>query len=213
MKRKIFNYLFFKSIIDTLVAILLIIILSPILFFISIILFFFQDRNLIFSQKRPGYKSNIFNIYKFKTMKDIRNKEGILLEDIKRITLIGSFLRETSLDELPSLFNIAKGEMSFVGPRPLLVEYLKYYNSEELKRNLVKPGLTGWAQINGRNNSSWEKRFKLDIWYVNNLNLFIDIYILIITIWKVITKQGINRSKASTMPKFFRLHNVKTNKK
>ena len=209
LKRSLKIYIFFKNIIDRLTSFFLLIILSPFLFLISLILIINQKGKFIFTQDRPGYKAKIFKIYKFKTMNDIKDKDGLLLEDMQRITSLGKFLRRTSLDELPSLINIVRGEMSFVGPRPLLPEYLKFYTLEESKRHLVKPGLTGWAQINGRNNSSWEKRFKFDLWYVNNFSFFIDIYILINTFWKVTFQRDINKSKVYTMPKFHRDINEK----
>ena len=209
LKRSLKIYIFFKNILDRLTSFFLLIILSPFLFLISLILIINQKGKFIFTQDRPGYKAKIFKIYKFKTMNDIKDKDGLLLEDMQRITSLGKFLRRTSLDELPSLINIVRGEMSFVGPRPLLPEYLKFYTLEESKRHLVKPGLTGWAQINGRNNSSWEKRFKFDLWYVNNFSFFIDIYILINTFWKVTFQRDINKSKVYTMPKFHRDINEK----
>lgn len=203
MKKKFpLKYIVFKNIFDRLFAFLLIIILSPLLISISLILLFEHKGRFIFSQERPGYRSKMFRIYKFKTMNDNKNHSGNLLEDMKRITYIGSILRQTSLDELPSLFNILMGEMSFVGPRPLLKEYLMYYSEKQSKRHFVKPGLTGWAQINGRNSSSWEKRLNLDVWYVNNFNFFLDSFILVNTIWKVITQKNINKSISLTMPKF-----------
>ena len=198
------RYLFLKDILDRLISFFLLLILFPILLLISLILIILQKGKFIFTQERPGYKTKIFKIYKFKTMNDMKDKNGNLLEDIERITFFGDFLRRTSLDELPSLINIVKGEMSFVGPRPLLPEYLNFYTSEESRRHLVRPGLTGWAQINGRNNSSWEKRLELDVWYTNNLSFYLDIYILINTFWKVVFQRGINKSKDTTMPKLFR---------
>ena len=209
LKRSLKIYIFFKNILDRLTSSFLLIILSPFLLLISLILIINQKGKFIFTQDRPGYKAKIFKIYKFKTMNDTKDKDGLLLEDMQRITSLGKFLRRTSLDELPSLINIVRGEMSFVGPRPLLPEYLKFYTLEESKRHLVKPGLTGWAQINGRNNSSWEKRFKFDLWYVNNFSFFIDIYILISTFWKVTFQRDINKSKVYTMPKFHRDINEK----
>ena len=140
-----------------LISIVIIIIISPLLFFISIIILLSQGRPIFFKQIRPGYKGTPFNFYKFRTMTNEKNYSGLLLSDNERMTKIGSFLRKTSLDELPSIFNILKGDMNFVGPRPLLTEYLKLYNEEQKKRHDVKPGITGWAQINGRNSITWEK--------------------------------------------------------
>ena len=194
------NYLYFKYFLDKLVAFFSLIILSPLLIFISLILIFTQGRQFIFSQRRPGYKTKIFNIYKFKTMNNLKDNNGILLSDIDRITIIGNILRKTSLDELPSLVNILKGEMSFVGPRPLLVEYLKEYTPFEMQRHNLKPGLTGLAQSKGRNNSSWEKRLYLDVCYVENVSLLLDLKIIFNTIWKVISIDGVNHSANTTMP-------------
>ena len=146
----------------------------------------------LFKQKRPGKNEKIFTLYKFRTMKNIKDVNGKLIKDDKRATSLGKVLRKTSLDELPSLFNVICGNMSFVGPRPLLIQYLKHYSNEQAKRHNVKPGITGLAQINGRNELDWESKFKLDIWYVENQSFILDLKIMFITIKKVLTFDGIN---------------------
>ena len=157
---------------------------------------------ILFKQSRPGLKGKIFNIYKFRSMTSECDKEGALLSDKHRLTKFGKLLRSTSLDELPSLWNVLKGEMSLVGPRPLLVEYLPLYSSKQARRHEVKPGITGWAQVNGRNTISWDEKFDLDVWYVDNQSILLDIKILYMTIIKVITRSGINQDKQATMEKF-----------
>ena len=157
---------------------------------------------VLFRQSRPGLKGKIFNIYKFRSMTSERDKEGILLSDELRLTKFGKLLRSTSFDELPSLWNVLKGEMSLVGPRPLLVEYLSLYSSKQARRHEVKPGITGWAQVNGRNAISWDEKFDLDVWYVDNQSILLDIKILYMTIIKVITRSGISQDRQATMEKF-----------
>ena len=157
---------------------------------------------ILFKQSRPGLNGKIFNIYKFRTMTNDCDKDGILLSDEIRLTKFGKFLRLTSLDELPSLWNVLKGDMSLVGPRPLLVEYLPMYSTKQARRHEVKPGITGWAQVNGRNAINWNEKFDLDIWYVDNQSIWLDIKILCMTIKKVITRSGINQDKQATMEKF-----------
>ena len=157
---------------------------------------------ILFKQSRPGLNGKIFNIYKFRTMTRERDKKGILLSDELRLTKFGKLLRSTSLDELPSLWNVLKGEMSLVGPRPLLVEYLPLYSSKQTRRHEVKPGITGWAQVNGRNAISWDEKFDLDVWYVDNQSTLLDIKILYMTIIKVITRSGISQDRQATMEKF-----------
>ena len=194
----------FKNIVDVLFAILVLIILFPVLFIIALLLMITQQGEFLFFQTRIGHKEKRFKIIKFKTMNNKINSKGKLAHDNERLTIFGKLLRSLSLDELPSLLNIVKGDMSFVGPRPLLEDYLKYYTSEESKRHNVKPGLTGWAQINGRNQISWEKKFSFDIWYVRNQSFILDIVILFKTFWKVLKRNGINNSKNITMPYFKR---------
>ena len=157
---------------------------------------------ILFKQSRPGLHGKIFNIYKFRTMTKERDKEGVLLSDDLRLTKFGKLLRSTSLDELPSLWNVLKGEMSLVGPRPLLVEYLPLYSTKQARRHEVKPGITGWAQVNGRNAISWNEKFDLDVWYVDNQSTWLDIKILYITIKKVITRSGINQDGQATIKNF-----------
>ena len=157
---------------------------------------------ILFKQSRPGLNGKIFNIYKFRTMANDCDKDGNLLSDELRLTKFGKLLRSTSLDELPSLWNVLKGDMSLVGPRPLLVEYLPMYSTKQARRHEVKPGITGWAQVNGRNAINWNEKFDLDIWYVDNQSIWLDIKILCMTIKKVITRSGINQDKQATMEKF-----------
>jgi len=157
---------------------------------------------VLFRQSRPGLNGKIFNMYKFRTMSNERDKSEALLSDEARLTKFGKFLRSTSLDELPSLWNVLKGDMHLVGPRPLLVEYLPLYSSQQAKRHQVKPGITGWAQINGRNQISWNEKFDLDLWYVDNQSVWLDVKILWLTVKKVIVRDGINQKNHETMDKF-----------
>ena len=195
-------YLIFKSICDKLLATILLILLSPILFLIFLILKFTIGTPIFFTQKRPGFKTKPFNLLKFRTMKNINDENGILISDHLRFTKFGKFLRQTSFDELPSLVNIIRGEMSFIGPRPLLMEYLNSYNDEQIKRHNCYPGLTGWAQIKGRNQISWEEKFEFDIWYTKNLNIFLDLFIILITLKKVFYQEGITTKNGNQMPFF-----------
>lgn len=196
-------YLIVKRILDFFFAFVLLIILFPLMLLVAIAIKLDSAGPVIFKQKRPGKNAKIFTIYKFRTMCIEREKDEKVLQDFERITRVGSFLRKTSIDELPQLFNVIKGEMSFVGPRPLLVKYLPYYTAEEFRRHEVLPGITGWAQINGRNTTTWEKRFKYDVWYVDNRSILIDIKILLLTIYRVLKREGINYCPDDTMP-FFR---------
>jgi lipopolysaccharide/colanic/teichoic acid biosynthesis glycosyltransferase len=157
---------------------------------------------VFFKQLRPGLNAQPFEMIKFRTMTDARGNDGELLPDSERLTNFGRFLRSTSLDELPELLNVLKGEMSLVGPRPLLVEYLKFYSSDQMRRHEVRPGLTGWAQVNGRNTLTWDEKFKLDLWYVNNRSLRLDIVIIIKTIFNVINREGISPNDQEIMPRF-----------
>ena len=196
-------YFFIKNILDRITSLFLLILLLPILIIISIAILLFDGIPIFFIQKRPGYKSKFFKIIKFRTMKNnIHDSKNKFKNDKERLTPIGRFLRKTSLDELPELINILKGEMSFVGPRPLLVEYLPLYSKRQLLRHNVKPGLSGWAQVNGRNSISWKDKFNKDIWYVENISFYLDIKIIFITIWKVIKKESVNTKNNSIMPKF-----------
>ncbi|MFY9085540.1 undecaprenyl phosphate N,N'-diacetylbacillosamine 1-phosphate transferase [Aliarcobacter cryaerophilus] len=192
----------FKSIFDKTLALFLIILFSPIYIVVSLLIFFKMGSPILFRQKRPGYKEKIFGIYKFRTMTNDKDKFGNLLPDEQRLVGIGKFIRSTSLDELPQLFNVLKGEMSFVGPRPLLVEYLPLYNQKQKRRHDVKPGITGWAQVNGRNAISWEQKFDYDVWYVDNQSFWLDMKILWLTFLKVVKRSDISSSTSSTMEKF-----------
>ncbi len=191
-----------KRTFDIISALVGLILTCPILFIIAIIIRVRLGNIILFRQMRPGLHGKPFVMYKFRTMLDLRDKDGNLLPDEQRLTGIGRFLRSTSLDELPELINVLKGEMSLVGPRPLLMEYLDRYTPEQARRHNVKPGITGWAQVNGRNAISWEDKFKLDVWYVDNWSLWLDIKILFLTIIQVFRREGISADGYSTMPKF-----------
>jgi undecaprenyl phosphate N,N'-diacetylbacillosamine 1-phosphate transferase len=191
-----------KSIFDKILALFLIIIFLPVYIVVSLLIFWKMGSPILFRQKRPGKDEKIFGIYKFRTMTNDIDENGDLLPDEQRLVGIGKFIRSTSLDELPQLFNVLKGEMSFVGPRPLLIEYLDLYNDEQKRRHDVKPGITGWAQVNGRNAISWEQKFEYDVWYVDNQSFFLDIKILWMTFLKVVKRSDISSSTSSTMEKF-----------
>lgn len=193
---------FFKSIFDLLSASLFLLLTSPFFLIISICLIISEKGSPFFMQLRPGKNGKIFKIVKFKTMNDQKNIDGELLPDRNRLTRIGKFLRKTSLDELPQFINIIKGDMSLIGPRPLLCEYLKYYNELQNRRHEVKPGITGLAQVNGRNSLSWEERFILDVYYVDNLTFILDIKILLLTIIRTFKKDNIYSAGGETMTKF-----------
>lgn len=180
----------------------MIILLSPILLVVWILCRKKLGSPVIFKQERPGLHGKVFTMYKFRSMTEACDSEGNLLPDAERLTDFGKMLRRTSLDELPELFNILKGDMSFVGPRPLLVKYLDRYTPEQARRHNVRPGLTGWAQINGRNAISWEEKFKLDVWYVDNRSFWLDIKILWLTFFKVIKHEGISAAGEATMTEF-----------
>ncbi|MCP4971594.1 MAG: sugar transferase [Arcobacter sp.] len=182
-----------KRIFDVVISSSLILLLSPLLIFIFLILFFTNRGKSFFVQKRPGRDENIFKLLKFKTMNEKKDYLGNLLSNEIRITKIGKFLRKSSLDELPQLLNIFKGDMSLVGPRPLKIEYLKYYTEEQNRRHKVRPGLTGWAQVNGRNTLSWKKQFEYDVWYVDNSGFFIDIKIILLTFSKIVSKKDVDK--------------------
>ncbi len=191
-----------KRLLDIILSFVAIILLSPLYLIIGLFVFIFMGWPIIFKQKRPGKDEKIFNMYKFRTMNNKKDKKGKLLQDKDRLTKFGSFLRKTSLDELPELFCILIGKMSIVGPRPLLVEYLPYYTEEEHHRHDVRPGLTGLAQTSGRNTISWEEKFKYDIEYVNNISFKNDIKILVKTVKVVLNSEGINQSSNETMENF-----------
>lgn len=191
-----------KRIIDILVSLIALIFLSPVLLIIYLLVIVNLGTPAFFLQERVGKNNKVFKMIKFRTMKDARDKDGNLLSDNERVTKFGSFLRSFSLDELPELINILKGDMSLVGPRALLVQYLEYYNDEQIRRHEVLPGLTGWAQINGRNSITWREKFELDVWYVDNWSIWLDIKIFFLTFWKVIKREGINQSETVTMEYF-----------
>ncbi|WP_028120920.1 sugar transferase [Epilithonimonas tenax] len=191
-----------KPFFDFLLALALIIILSPIFVLLILLLYFFNQKNVFFFQDRPGKNEKVFRIVKFKTMTDQKDELGHLLPDEFRLTKMGKFVRKTSLDELPQLLNVLKGDMSFIGPRPLLVSYLSLYNTEQKKRHLIKPGITGWAQVNGRNTISWEKKFEYDVWYVDHLTFLLDLKIILLTVKKVIKSEGINTDGQATTESF-----------
>lgn len=176
--------------------------IGPIYIVIYLLIRFTMGKPLLFRQMRPGLNAQPFEMLKFRTMINARDANGRLLPDDQRMTALGMFLRSTSLDELPELFNVLKGEMSLVGPRPLLMKYLERYTPEQARRHEVKPGITGWAQVNGRNAISWEEKFKLDVWYVENWSLWLDIKILALTMWKVIKREGISAEGEATMGEF-----------
>lgn len=193
---------FFKRIIDVFVAFFGLLLLSPIFLIITLSLFFTNQGKPFFFQDRPGKYARIFKLIKFKTMTDEKDSLGNLLSDEKRLTKFGKFIRSTSIDELPQLVNVFVGEMSFIGPRPLLPDYLPYYNDFQRQRHIVRPGITGWAQVNGRNAINWSERFELDVWYVKNLSFKLDIYILTKTLMKIISPREISATGNLTMPRF-----------
>jgi len=174
--------------------------------FISLLVWVYIGTPIIFRQKRPGYHAKPFWVYKFRTMTNDHDAQHNLLPDEKRITRLGYFLRSTSLDELPELFNVLRGEMSWVGPRPLLMQYLERYSSEQARRHEVLPGITGWAQVNGRNALTWEEKFKLDVWYVDHWSFWLDIRILLLTVVKVLRREGINQPGQATAEEFMGDH-------
>ena len=193
---------YFKRPLDFVLSLAAIIILSPILLLIALLVRIKLGSPVIFKQQRPGMNEKIFTLYKFRTMTEERDEKGELLPNEMRLTNFGKFLRASSLDELPELYNILKGDMSIVGPRPLLIEYLPLYNAHQRRRHEVKPGLTGWAQVNGRNAISWEEKFNYDVEYVDNLSFFLDVKIIFLTIMKVLKKEGINQEGRATMEPF-----------
>ncbi|MCH7404679.1 sugar transferase [Belliella aquatica] len=191
-----------KRILDILMAAGLFLLFSPIFLLIWLILMISNEGSPYYLQNRPGLNGKIFKILKFKTMKDVFDQEGRPLSDAQRITKIGAFIRKTSFDELPQLINVLKGEMSMVGPRPLLVDYLQLYDESQSKRHDVKPGITGWAQINGRNSINWQKKFELDIWYVNNYHFLLDLKILVLTFFNVVQGKGVSQQGHVTVGPF-----------
>jgi lipopolysaccharide/colanic/teichoic acid biosynthesis glycosyltransferase len=184
---------FVKRMFDLVVSLIGLLFLSPLLILISIAVILFYGQPVLFRQQRPGYRCKPFSIFKFRTMADEIDSQGILLPDAERLTWLGRFLRATSLDELPELLNVAKGDMSLVGPRPLLMQYLDRYTPQQIRRHEVLPGMTGWAQINGRNTITWEDKFRYDVWYVDHWTFLFDMKILGLTLWKVLLQEGINQ--------------------
>jgi len=193
---------FFKYLIDFTAALLGLIIISPVFILVTICLFIANSGKPFFFQSRPGKNARIFKVIKFKTMNDKKDEEGHLLPDAERLTPVGKFVRKTSLDEIPQLINVLKGDMSLVGPRPLLVEYLPLYSKEQARRHEVRPGITGWAQVNGRNAISWLQKFEYDVWYVDHISFLLDVKILWMTIIKVFKSEGISSATSATMEKF-----------
>ncbi len=191
-----------KRLLDLLLTVPVLVLASPVLLVLALLVRVKLGTPVLFAQQRPGLHGKPFTIYKFRTMNDARDSGGNLLPDAERLTGFGQFLRRTSLDELPELLNVLKGDMSLVGPRPLLMHYLDLYTPEQARRHEVRPGITGWAQINGRNTISWEDKFAHDVWYVDHASLWLDVRILAITLWKVIKREGISAQGEATMAEF-----------
>ena len=192
-----------KKVLDFVIALIGVCFLSPFLSFVALLLFIAHRsfKGIFFVQSRVGYKGRIFKILKFKTMSDQRDEDGVLLPDAERLTLMGKIVRSLSIDELPQLINVLKGDMAFVGPRPLLPKYLPLYSKEQLRRHEVRPGITGWAQINGRNNISWTRKFEYDVWYVDHVSFWLDLKILFLTVKKVFVREGISKEgEVTTVP-------------
>jgi len=191
-----------KRAFDFLAALAALLLLWPLILIVSLLIRIFLGAPVFFRQQRPGLHGRPFLIYKFRTMTDEFDQKGNPLPDGRRLTRLGRFLRATSLDELPELWNVLKGDMSLVGPRPLLIQYLERYSPEQARRHEVRPGLTGWAQVNGRNALNWEERFKLDVWYVDHQSFFLDMKIILMTMWKILKREGINQPGQATMEEF-----------
>lgn len=193
---------YFKRVFDFIVSLLVFILASPIILLTTLALLFANGGKPFFFQSRPGKNEEIFRIVKFKTMNDKRDAHGSLLPDEQRLTSIGAFVRKFSIDELPQMINVLKGDMSLIGPRPLLVEYLPLYSKEQQRRHHIRPGITGWAQVNGRNTVDWKSKFEMDVWYVDHLSFKLDVKILFLTIKKVLVSEGISGEGTVTMQKF-----------
>jgi lipopolysaccharide/colanic/teichoic acid biosynthesis glycosyltransferase len=191
-----------KRILDYLLTLIGLVILSPLMLLVAVLIRAIHGPPVFFTQERPGYRGRPFTLIKFRTMRDAFHPDGRPLPDEARLTGFGRFLRSTSLDELPELFNVLRGEMSLIGPRPLLMRYLERYSAEQARRHDVLPGITGWAQVNGRNNVSWDEKFRLDVWYVDNWSIGLDLQILARTVWKVISREGINEPGNATAREF-----------
>jgi len=200
--------MFIKPTLDKMLALVLIWLFLPFIIVTALLVFFKIGRPILFRQVRPGLDEKLFSIYKFRSMTNEKDEDGELLSDAKRLTGLGMLLRKTSLDELPQLFNVLKGEMSFVGPRPLLVEYLEHYSDEQKKRHSVTSGITGWAQVNGRNAISWEQKFEYDVWYVENQSFLLDMKIMWMTFLKVVKRSDVSSTTSLTMEKFEGSQNV-----
>jgi sugar transferase EpsL len=199
-----------KRTFDIFLSVIFLVLLSPVLLLLAIAIYFKLGRPIFYCQVRPGLNAIPFKMCKFRTMRDDRSESGHLLPDAERLSSFGRFLRSTSLDELPELWNVLRGEMSLVGPRPLLMQYLDRYTTEQFRRHGVMPGITGWAQIHGRNAVSWEERFKLDVWYVDNWSFWLDLRILFLTIFKIFEREGITAQGHVTMPEFAGSENHKS---
>ena len=194
---------FFKRLIDVILVLCVLLVIGPILLIFAIGLYFTnKGTGAFFLQERPGKGGKIFKVIKFKTMTDERDADGNLLPDADRLTNVGRFVRSTSIDELPQLINVLKGDMALIGPRPLLVQYLPLYSKEQVRRHDVRPGITGWAQVNGRNAISWTKKFELDVWYVDHCSFWLDVKIIFLTIKKVFVREGISQEGQATMEFF-----------
>ena len=193
---------FFKRVLDFCISFTVLVLISPLFLILIIFLAIANQGKPFFVQRRPGKNEKIFSIVKFKTMNDKKDDQGNLLPDKDRITKVGAFVRKTSLDEIPQLLNVLKGEMSLIGPRPLIIEYLPIYNSTQKKRHNVRPGITGWAQVNGRNSITWKKKFEYDVWYVEHLSFLVDLKIIGLTLQKVIQKKDVNLSEELTSEYF-----------
>jgi lipopolysaccharide/colanic/teichoic acid biosynthesis glycosyltransferase len=191
-----------KRIFDLITASTCLVIFTPVMAIVAVLVRIVHGKPVLFRQNRPGYQSSLFTVYKFRTMNNARDKQGNLLPDEQRLTRLGRFLRSSSLDELPELFNVLRGEMSLVGPRPLFKHYLERYSPEQARRHEVLPGITGWAQVNGRNALDWEEKFRLDVWYVDNWSFGLDLKILLLTLWKVIKREGISQPGHATAEEF-----------
>ena len=191
-----------KRLLDIILCLAGLVIISPVLIAVALLVRIKLGSPVLFRQKRPGLNAKPFELIKFRTMTDARDAHGNLLADAERLPTFGRYLRITSLDELPEMINVLKGEMSLVGPRPLLMEYLPLYSAEQARRHEVKPGLTGWAQVNGRNAISWEEKFKLDVWYVRHQSFWLDLRIMFLTLWNTLARKGISADGEATMPRF-----------
>lgn len=191
-----------KALADRLAALLALLLLAPLLVLVAVLVRWRLGAPVLFRQQRPGYRERPFWLLKFRTMSNARDASGALLPDAARLTPLGRWLRASSIDELPELLNILRGEMSFIGPRPLLMEYLPLYSAEQARRHQVPPGFSGWAQINGRNALSWERKFQLDVWYVDHQSFWLDLRIVVITVWKVLRREGISAAGEATMAPF-----------